>query len=68
VRLDAPHGTHVEVLAEGRRIASFETEDAEDWEERSFDVPPEMAGERTPLEVRFSVPVTTFHYWFVTPG
>jgi hypothetical protein len=68
VRLDAPPGIHVHVLAAGQPVATFETNGDEDWEEQTFDVPPEAAGERTLIELRFSGAVTTFHYWFFTPG
>jgi len=63
VRLDAPEGTHVRVLADGRPIAELEAGD-DDWEERAFDVPADVAKERTLIEVRFSADVTTYHYWF----
>jgi hypothetical protein len=68
VRLDAPPGIRVSVLAAGQPIATFVTTGEEDWEEQTFDVPPGAAGERTPIELRFSGGVTTFHYWFFTPG
>ncbi len=68
LRVDAPTGTRAQVLCGGQPVASFELAGDEDWEERTFDVPPDAAAERTPVEVRFSAGVTTFHYWFVTPG
>lgn len=68
VRLDAAPGTEVRVLAGGEPAAAFEAGSEDGWEERSFDLPATTAGERTPIEVRFSGRVTTFHYWFVAPG
>jgi hypothetical protein len=65
VRFEAPAGTRVRVLADGEPIAAFEADEADDWEERTFDVPLDVAGERTSIELRFSAAVTTFHYWFV---
>lgn len=64
MRFEAPAGTRVRVLANGEPIAAFEAEPAEDWVEHAFDVPAEVAGERTSFELRFSAEVTTFHYWF----
>ena len=64
LRFEAAAGTRVRVLADGEPIAAFEAEPAEDWLERTFDVPGEVAGERTSFELRFSAEVTTFHYWF----
>jgi hypothetical protein len=69
VRLDGPSGTHVQVLANEQPIGSFELGDDEDWVERAFDIPAGIGGERSTLELRSEGGVlTTFHYWFVTPG
>jgi hypothetical protein len=68
VRLEARPGTKVHVLAGDQPVATFETAGDEDWEEQTFDLPAAVAGERTPIELRFSGGVTTFHYWFVIPG
>jgi hypothetical protein len=65
IRLEAGPATQVSVLADGHPLAQLEAGSEGDWEELSFDVPAEVAGERTLLEVRFSGAVTTFHYWFV---
>jgi hypothetical protein len=66
VRLDGPAETLVRVFANGRPIAAFDLQEVEDWMEQAFDVPPDLAGARTSIELRFSGGVTTFHYWFVT--
>jgi hypothetical protein len=66
VRLEGAAETHVHVLANGEPIAAFDLEELDDWQERVFDVPQAVAGERTSIELRFSGGVTTFHYWFVT--
>ncbi len=69
VRLDGPPGTHVQILANGQPIGSFELGDDDDWVERTFDIPAGMGGERSTLELRADGgAMTTFHYWFVTPG
>jgi hypothetical protein len=69
VRLEGPAGTQLRVLANGEPVAAFELDDGEGWTEQGFDVPAGVAAERTPFEVRVGGgPVTTFHYWFVTPG
>jgi hypothetical protein len=65
VRLDAGPATSVRVLAGGQPIAELDAGDGDDWVELSFDVPADVAGERTLVELRFSGAVTTFHYWFV---
>ncbi len=68
VRLDGPPGTQVRVLANGAQVAALDLDD-DGWVERSFNIPGEAAEARTRIEVRFGGgPVTTFHYWFVTPG
>lgn len=67
LRLEGAAGTQVRVLANGVPVAAFDVDETEDWMERAFDVPREVAGERTSLELRFSGPVTTYHYWFVEP-
>jgi hypothetical protein len=37
--------------------------------ERTFEVPASVASERVRIELRVDEgAVTTFHYWFVTPG
>jgi hypothetical protein len=56
-------------MAGGQPIGTFDlglTADWDDWEEHSCDVPVEVTGERTSIEMRFSGGVTTYHYWFVT--
>jgi hypothetical protein len=71
VRLEGPAGARVRVLANDAPVASFELGEEEDgeWIERGFDLPASVTGERTRIEVRIEAgPVTTFHYWFVTPG
>jgi len=68
VRLAGSPGTRVRVLMNGEPVAAIDLDDA-DWVERAFDVPGDTAAARTPVEVRVGgAPVTTFHYWFVTPG
>jgi hypothetical protein len=69
VRLDGPAGTRVQVIANEQPIGSFELGDDDDWVERAFDIPAGMGGERSTLELRSEGgALTTFHYWFVTPG
>lgn len=69
VRVEGKAGTRVRVLADGAPIATFDVGDAQDWVERSFDVPASAARARTQLELRASGgPITTYHYWFLTPG
>jgi hypothetical protein len=69
VRLQGPGGAQVRILAGSEPVASFDLDDEEeDWVEKAFDVPASVASARTPIEVRVGgSPVTTFHYWFVTP-
>jgi hypothetical protein len=69
VRLAARPGTHASVAVGGHVVTGFDAGDElGEWEEQSFEIPRADAGERTPIEVRFSGGVTVFHYWFVTPG
>ena len=69
VRLDGPSGTRVRALANGQPIGDFDLGDDEDWVERTFEVPASVASERVRIELRVDEgAVTTFHYWFVTPG
>jgi hypothetical protein len=66
VRLLGKSGTHVDVLANDRTVASFSLEDDEDWVERTFDIPAGEGGERTAVELRTDGhPIATYHYWFV---
>jgi hypothetical protein len=66
VRLMAEPGSSVQVLANGRAIASFDVGDDQEWVERSFEVAAHAATERTQIELRVSPgTMTTFHYWFV---
>jgi len=68
VRLDGPAGTQVRILANGASVATLDLDD-DGWVERSFDIPGDAADAHTRIEVRIGGgPVTTFHYWFVTPG
>ncbi len=68
VRLDGPFGTHVHILVNGARIATLDL-DEDGWVERAFEIPGDIAGPQTHVEVRTGgAPVTTYHYWFVTPG
>jgi hypothetical protein len=67
VRLEGTGGTHASVVVDGKPVTGFDVEGEEDWEERSFDLPRGLAGERTPIELRFSGEVTVFHYWFASP-
>jgi hypothetical protein len=70
VRLQGPGGAQVRVLAGDQPVAAFDLDgEEEDWVEKAFDVPASVASARTPIEVRVGrSPVTTFHYWFLTPG
>jgi hypothetical protein len=69
VRLDGPSGTRVRALANGQPIGEFDVGDDEDWVERTFEIPASVASERVRIELRVDEgAVTTFHYWFVTPG
>jgi hypothetical protein len=66
VRLDAPHHLVVHVSANGAPIGTLDVGDEDDWVERSFEVPPSVAGEQTHIELSTDAPsMTTFHYWFV---
>jgi hypothetical protein len=65
VRFEAAAGTQVHVLANSEPIAAFEAEPSEDWVERTFEVPRQVAVEHTSIELSFSAGVTTFHYWFI---
>jgi hypothetical protein len=68
VRLDGPLGTQVHILVNGAPLATLDLED-DGWVERTFDIPGDVTGPRTRIEARAQGgPVTTFHYWFVTPG
>jgi len=68
VRFDGAPGAEVRVLVEGEPAATIDLDD-DDWVERSFDIPSERTRDRTHVELRVEgAPVTTFHYWFVTPG
>jgi hypothetical protein len=68
VRLAATAPTVVRVWVDGSALTELRVDEQDDWQERSFDVPPEDAGERSAFELRFSCAVTTFHYWFVEAG
>jgi hypothetical protein len=68
VRLEAPEGTRVSVSIQGRLVARFDAGNGESWLEREFDIPADLAGENTEVEVRFAGGLgTVFHYWFFTP-
>jgi hypothetical protein len=68
IRLEGSSRAEVSILVNGDPVASLDLE-GDDWVERTFAVPADDARVRTPLEVRIvGGPVTTFHYWFVTPG
>jgi hypothetical protein len=66
VRLDAPPDTHVSVFASDRPAVRFDTGDANDWQESSFDIPASAVTAPLALELHFSAPVTVYHYWLVT--
>jgi hypothetical protein len=64
VRLATREGTHVRVLANGRPAGSFDADADDDWIERTFDVPAEVASPRTSIEVRAAGgDIETYHYW-----
>jgi hypothetical protein len=65
VRLEGAEGTTASVSIGGRILARFDAGEG-GWVERTFEVPGELAGERTPVEVRFAGGLATvYHYWFV---
>jgi hypothetical protein len=67
VRIEGSTGASVHVLANGQPVGAFDVDD--DWSERTFDVPAAVATGATRIELRVSGgAVTTYHYWFVTPG
>ncbi len=60
--------SRVRVLANGEPVGAFDL-DGDDWSEQAFDVPASIASERTRIELYVGGgAMTTFHYWFVTPG
>jgi hypothetical protein len=66
VRLDGNRPTTVRASANGEPVGSFDLGPDDDWVERSFDIPPTIAGERTRIELSTDDGLlTTFHYWFV---
>jgi len=68
VRIDGAPGSQVRIVVNGEPVAALDLED-DGWVERTFDVPGGAASARTRVEVSAGgAPVTTFHYWFVTPG
>jgi hypothetical protein len=59
----------VHVMAGGKPAGTLEVDYAPDWIEREFQVPANVAGARTPVELRASGgAITTYHYWCFTPG
>jgi hypothetical protein len=65
VRLEAPPDTHVAVLERAVPVARLDVGVEQEWQEASFEIPASAVEERMPLELRFSAPVTVYHYWFV---
>ncbi len=66
VRLDGR--ARVQVLANGQPVGEIVV-DGDDWVEREFTIPAGVATDRTALELRAEGgAITTYHYWFVTPG
>lgn len=66
VRLEGPPGTIVRVQASGEPAGEFGLTTADDWVERTFEVPARAAGPQTHIELRVQGgPITVFHYWFV---
>ncbi|HLK35726.1 MAG TPA: hypothetical protein VKU41_03165, partial [Polyangiaceae bacterium] len=76
VRLKGSEGALVRVLAKGQPVAVLSFADdpdgaedepeADDWVERTFDIPASATAARTPIElVVEGGTVSTFHYWFV---
>ncbi|HEY4015873.1 MAG TPA: hypothetical protein VGM06_21180 [Polyangiaceae bacterium] len=64
VRLEGP--AHARVLAGGTAIASFSA-GGDEWVERAFDMPADLASERTLISVDATGgALTTFHYWFAS--
>lgn len=70
VRIQGRSAARVRVLANGEPVGAFDLDDDDDdWSEQAFDVPASVASERTRIELYVEGgAVTTFHYWFVTPG
>ncbi len=64
----SPRST-VRVLAGGEPVGTLDVDYLPDWVERSFSIPPRLAGARTQVELRASGgAITTYHYWCFTPG
>jgi hypothetical protein len=65
VRLEGDADSRVELLANGERVGEFVLGDDDGWVERTFDVPANVAGSQTTIELRVTgPPLTVFHYWF----
>jgi hypothetical protein len=65
VRVAGSAGTAVRVLANDEPIAAFVLGEAEEWEERTFEVPAGVVTALTRIEVRAEEgTITTYHYWF----
>jgi hypothetical protein len=68
LRLAGATGARLHVLVDGVPLAAIDVDD-DGWVERAFDIPGDAARANAHVEVRVGgAPVTTFHYWFVTPG
>jgi hypothetical protein len=64
VRLEGTAGCRVELWANHDPVAAFGL-DGEEWTERAFTIPADIAAARTPFELRVQGgTVTTYHYWF----
>ena len=67
VRLEAPPGAIVHVLADGRPIGELDAGFGGRWVERGFTVPAHLARSKTPIELSITGgPATVFHYWFTS--
>ncbi len=68
VRLAGSEGTTVYVRAGGHSAGSFDAASEDDWVERAFDVPADVASAQTPIELRTAGgTIETYHYWCAAP-
>jgi hypothetical protein len=66
VRFEGPTAARARVLAGGTAIGSF-SGGGDEWLERAFDVPADLASDRTPISVDVAGgALTIFHYWFAS--
>ncbi len=64
VRLASETQGHFVMLANGRELGSISLPGGGEWEEDGFEIPADVATSSTEIELQFSTPVTTYHYYF----